>query len=39
MAIIELVDRDINAKKIDIKKKDKKSKPETTPEKNKETKK
>ena len=39
LAIIESVDRDINAKKVDIKKKDKESKPKTTPEKNKETKK
>ena len=39
LAIIELVDRDLNAKKVDIKKKDKESKPKTTPEKNKETKK
>ena len=39
LAIIELVDRDINAKKIDIKKKTKESKSETTPEKTKETKK
>ena len=39
LAIIELVDRDINAKKIDVKKKDKESKSETTPEKTKETKK
>lgn len=39
LAIIELVDRDLNAKKVDIKKKNKESKPETTPEKNKETKK
>ena len=39
LAIIELVDRDINAKKVDIKKKVKESKSETTPEKTKETKK
>jgi len=39
LAIIELVDRDINAKKVDVKKKDKESKSETTPEKAKETKK
>ena len=39
LAIIELVDRDINAKKIDVKKKTKESKSETTPEKIKETKK
>ena len=39
LAIIELVDRDINAKKVDIKKKVKDTKPNTTPEKNKETKK
>ena len=39
LAIIELVDRDINAKKVDVKKKDKESKSETTPEKTKETKK
>ena len=39
LAIIELVDRDINAKKVDIKKKAKESKSETTPGKNKETKK
>ena len=39
LAIIELVDRDINAKKIDVKKKDKESKSETTHEKTKETKK
>jgi len=39
LAIIELVDRDINAKKIDVKKKVKESKSETTPEKTKETKK
>ena len=39
LAIIELVDRDINAKKIDVKKKVKESKSETTPEKAKETKK
>ena len=39
LAIIELVDRDINAKKIDVKKKVKESKSETTPEKSKETKK
>ena len=39
LAIIELVDRDINAKKIDVKKKTKESKSETTPEKIKGTKK
>ena len=39
LEIIELVDRDINAKKIDVKKKVKESKPGTTPEKAKETKK
>jgi len=39
LAIIELVDRDINAKKVDIKKKAKESKSETIPEKTKETKK
>ena len=39
LAIIELIDRDINAKKVDIKKKVKESKSETTPEKTKETKK
>ena len=39
LAIIELVDRDINAKEIDVKKKVKESKSETTPEKTKETKK
>jgi len=39
LAIIELVDRDINAKKVDIKKKVKENKSKTTPEKNKETKK
>ena len=39
LAIIELVDRDINAKKVDVKKKVKDSKSETTPEKTKETKK
>ena len=39
LAIIELVDRDINAKKIDVKKKTKEIKSETTPEKIKETKK
>ena len=39
LAIIELVDRDINAKKIDVKKKVKEIKSETTPEKTKETKK
>ena len=33
LAIIELVDRDINAKKIDIKRKDKETKPEVTTEK------
>ena len=38
LAIIELVDRDINAKKVDIKKKVKENKSKTTPEKNKETK-
>ena len=36
LAIIELVDRDINAKKVDIKKKSKATKPDTTPEKSKE---
>ena len=39
MAIIELVDRDINAKKINIKKKSKESKSETIPENTKEIKK
>ncbi|MAH02868.1 MAG: 50S ribosomal protein L17 [Candidatus Pelagibacter sp.] len=39
VAIIELVDRDINAKKIDIKKKTKESKSETAPENTKEIKK
>ena len=39
LAIIELVDRDISAKKIDVKKKVKESKSATTPEKAKETKK
>ena len=39
LAIIELVDRDINAKKVDVKKKAKESKSETTPENTKETKK
>ena len=39
LAIIELVDRDINAKKIDIKKKTKESKSETIPENTKEIKK
>ena len=39
LAIIELIDRDINAKKVDVKKKDKESKSEITPEKTKETKK
>lgn len=39
LAIIELVDRDINAKKVDVKKKAKESKSVTTPEKNKEAKK
>jgi len=39
LAIIELVDRDINAKKVDVKKKAKKSKSESTPENTKETKK
>ena len=39
LAIIELVDRDINAKKVDVKKKAKESKSETTPEKTKEAKK
>ena len=39
LAIIELVDRDINAKKVDVKRKAKESKSETTPEKIKETKK
>jgi len=39
LAIIELVDRDINAKKVDVKKKAKESKLETTPENTKETKK
>ena len=39
LAIIELVDRDINAKKVDVKKKVKENKSETTPEKTKEAKK
>ena len=39
LAIIELVDRDVNAKKVDVKKKVKESKSETTPEKIKGTKK
>ena len=39
LAIIELVDRDINTKKVDVKKKVKESKSETTPESIKETKK
>jgi large subunit ribosomal protein L17 len=39
LVIIELVDRDIDAKKIDVKKKAKESKLETTPENTKETKK
>ena len=39
LAIIELVDRDINAKKVDVKKQAKENKSETTTEKNKETKK
>ena len=39
LAIIELVDRDINAKNVDIKKKVKESQSEITPEKSKETKK
>ena len=39
MAVIELVDRDPNAKKVDIKKKVKESKSETTAEKTKKTKK
>ena len=39
LAIIELVDRDINAKKINIKKKSKESKSETIPENTKEIKK
>jgi|TARA_B100001964_G_scaffold231794_1_gene286834 large subunit ribosomal protein L17 len=39
LAIIELIDRDINAKKIDIKKKVKENKTEIIPEKNKEIKK
>ena len=39
LAIIELVDRDKNAKKVDIKKKVKESKSKVTPEKTKETKK
>ena len=39
LAIIELVDRDINAKNVDIKKKVKESQSEVTPEKSKETKK
>jgi len=39
LAIIELVDRDINAKKVDIKQKAEEKKPEITAEKTKETKK
>ena len=39
LAIIELVDRDINAKKVDIKKKVKENEPEVKPDKSKETKK
>ena len=39
LAIIELVDRDVNAKKVDVKKKAKESKSETTPENTKGTKK
>ena len=39
IAIIELVDRDINAKKVDIKKKVEESKSKTIPEKTKENKK
>ena len=39
LAIIELVDRDINAKKVDVKKKVKENKSETIPEKTKEPKK
>ena len=39
LAIIELVDRDINAKNVDIKKKVKESQSEVTPENSKETKK
>ena len=39
VAIIELVDRDINARKVDIKKKVKEIKSKTIPEKSKETKK
>ena len=39
LAIIELVDRDINAKKVDIKEKAKENKSVTTPEKTKKTKK
>ena len=39
LAIIELIDRDVNAKKVDIKKKVKESHSEVTPEKTKETKK
>ena len=39
LAIIELVDRDVNAKKIDVKKEVKESKSENNPEKTKETKK
>ena len=39
LAIIELVDRDINAKKVDVKKKAKEGKSETAPEHIKETKK
>ena len=39
LAILELVDRDINAKKVDVKKKDKESYSESTPENKKEIKK
>ena len=39
LAIIELVDRDINAKKIDIKKTDNENKPETTKQETKSSKK
>ena len=39
LAIIELVDRDMNAKKVDKKQKVKEDKSETTPEKTKEAKK
>ena len=39
LAIIELVDRDVKAKKVDVKKKTIESKSETTPENTKETKK